>query len=124
TENQSQYKDDLSITKGKHNLKTGAEYRRTRNGSSFETQFNGFFLPYGVEDLVTDMQFGTDADNAVFGGPAYGSWYYAQASIDPTKHPATRPIYYRGFRANEIGLYLQDDWRATSRLTLNLGLRW
>lgn len=124
TENQFQYKDDLSITHGKHNFKTGAEYRRTRNGSSFETQFNGFFLPYGVEDLVTDMQFGTDADNAVFGGPAYGSWYYAQASIDPTKTPATRPIYYRGFRANEVGLYLQDDWRATSRLTLNLGLRW
>lgn len=124
TENEFQYKDDLSITKGKHNFKAGAEYRRTRNGSSFFTQFNGFFLPYGVEDLLTDMQFGTDADNTVLGGPAYGSWYYAQASIDPTKTPATRPIYYRGYRANEIGTYLQDDWRVSSRLTLNLGVRW
>src|ERR1700676_1762059 len=34
TENEFQYKDDISITHGKHALKFGAEYRRTRNGSS------------------------------------------------------------------------------------------
>ena len=124
TENQFQYKDDITITKGKHNFKTGAEYRRTRNGSRFETQFNGFFLPYGVEDLLTDMQFGANADTVAHGGPYYGSWYYGQASIDPTKTPATRPIYYRGYRANEFAAYFQDDWRIHSRLTLNLGLRW
>jgi hypothetical protein len=124
TENQFQYKDDLSITKGKHNLKTGFEYRRTRNGSSFDTQYYGFFLPYGVEDLLTDMKFGANADTAVLGYQYYGSWYYAQASIDPTKTPATRPVYYRGFRANEYATYLQDDWRIHPRLTLNLGLRW
>jgi hypothetical protein len=28
------------------------------------------------------------------------------------------------YRANEIGMYIQDDWRATKWLTLNLGLRW
>ncbi|HYU46461.1 MAG TPA: TonB-dependent receptor [Terriglobales bacterium] len=124
TENQFQYKDDLSVTKGKHNLKAGAEYRRTRNGSAFFTQFNGFFLPYGVEDILSDGKFGGDADNAVYGSPYYGSWYYAQASIDPTKTPATRPIYNRGFRANEVGAYFQDDWRIHPRLTLNLGVRW
>jgi outer membrane receptor protein involved in Fe transport len=124
TENEFQYKDDLSITKGKHNFKVGASYDRTRNGSSFFTQFNGFFLPYGVEDILTDGKFGADADQAFYGGPYNGSWYYAQASIDPTKTPATRPVYYRGFRANEVGAYVQDDWRITSRLTLNLGVRW
>jgi hypothetical protein len=30
----------------------------------------------------------------------------------------------RGFRRTELGFYLQDDWRATQRLTLNLGLRY
>ena len=124
TENQFQYKDDLSITKGNHSLKVGAEYRRTRNGSSFKTQFNGFFLPYGVEDILTDMKFGAEADSAYFGGQYYGSWYYAQASVDPTKTPATRPIYYRGYRANEVAAYVQDDWRIHPRLTVNLGVRW
>jgi hypothetical protein len=124
SENDFQYKDDLSITRGKHNFKTGAEFRRTRNGSSFFTQFNGFFLPYGVEDLLTDGKFGGSADNQFYGGNYYGSWYYAQASINPTKTPATRPVYYRGFRSNEFGAYFQDDWRIHPHLTLNLGLRW
>jgi len=124
TENQFQYKDDLSITRGKHNFKVGAEYRRTRNGSSFFTQFNGFFLPYGVEDILTDGKFGGNADQAIYGGAYNGSWYYAQASINPTVTPATRPVYYRGFRANEFAAYFQDDWRIHPHLTLNLGLRW
>jgi carboxypeptidase family protein/TonB-dependent receptor-like protein len=124
TENRFEYRDDLSITRGKHNFKTGALYSRTRNGSSFDADFNGLFLPYGVEDFLTDNQFGDAADNLFYGGPAYGSLFYAQASINPTVTPATRPIYYRGFRANEFGAYFQDDWRIHPRLTLNLGVRW
>ena len=34
------------------------------------------------------------------------------------------PIYYRGYRANEAAAYVQDDWRVSPRLTVNLGLRW
>ena len=29
-----------------------------------------------------------------------------------------------GYRAGVIALFAQDDWRATSKLTLNIGLRW
>lgn len=29
-----------------------------------------------------------------------------------------------GERGSEVGIYFADDWRATKRLTLNLGLRW
>jgi hypothetical protein len=124
TENEFIFKDDLSLTKGKHNLKAGGSYARTRNGSRFESDFFGFFLPYGIEDILTDMSFGGNADQALFGGPALGSWFYAEAAINPTVTPATRPNYYRGFRANEMSAYFQDDWRLTNRLTLNLGLRW
>jgi hypothetical protein len=124
TENRFEYRDDLSVTRGKHNFKTGALYSRTRNGSSFDADYNGLFLPYGVEDLLTDNNFGDSADTLFFGYPYYGSLYYAQASINPTVQPATRPVYYRGFRANEFAAYFQDDWRIHPRLTLNLGVRW
>jgi hypothetical protein len=125
TENEFTYKDDLSVTKGRHNFKGGGSYSRTRNKSSFDADFFGFFLPYGIEDVVTDMNFTDQADRALgYAGGYYGSWFSAEAAIDPTKHPATRPLYYRGFRANEVSAYLQDDWRIHPRLTLNLGLRW
>jgi hypothetical protein len=122
TENEFVYKDDVSVTRGKHNFKFGGEYRRTRNGSSFQAVKNGLFAPYDVEDLVTDLRFGDDVDNLLFGGPGYGSAIYAEASINPTT--GGLPEYYRGFRANETGAYAQDDWRVTRRLTLNLGVRW
>lgn len=122
TDNQFQFQDHLIVQHGKHTFKTGAEYRRTRNGSSFEADKYGEFAPYGIEDLVTDLNFGDGADQAIFGEPQFGSAYYAIASVDPTT--GKRPVYYRGYRANEFAAYLQDDWRVSQRLTINLGLRW
>jgi hypothetical protein len=122
TENEFVYKDDLSVTKGKHNFKFGAEYRRTRNGSSFDNAKNGLILPMDTEDLVTDGTFSNELEQYLFGGPLYGSIAYSEASLNPTT--GALPIYYRGFRANEVAIYGQDDWRINSRLTVNLGLRW
>ncbi|HTR26295.1 MAG TPA: carboxypeptidase regulatory-like domain-containing protein [Terriglobales bacterium] len=122
TDTQFQYQDSLSVVHGKHAFKGGVEYRRTRNGSSFFNDNNGTFLPYSIEDLVTDMTFDDEADLALFGYPAYGTMYYASASLDTTT--GGPPDAYRGFRANEFASYIQDDWRLSSRLTLNLGVRW
>jgi hypothetical protein len=123
TENQFQYKDDLSITHGKHSFKMGAEYRRTRNGSSFHNDQFGHFTSWSVEDLLTDSVFTDQLDNAFgYGAYGFGGWYYAGASVNPTNGQV--PDFYRGYRANEFGAYGQDDWRISPRLTVNLGLRW
>ncbi len=123
TENEFIYKDDLSVTHGKHNFKFGAEYRRTRNGSSFDTVKNGLVALQGVEDLLTDGTFSNELENNVLGGGyGYGSVTYSEASLNPTT--GQLPVYYRGYRANEVALYGQDDWRVSPRLTVNLGLRW
>ncbi len=122
TENQFEVKDDLSVTKGKHALKFGMDYRRTRNGSSFNALQNGAFWSWGGEDIITDSQFTDQADQLYFGGPAVGSWYYAGAAVN--KNTASLPVFYRGYRSHEMGMYAQDDWRIHPRLTLNLGVRW
>ncbi len=84
TENEFNYKDDLSITHGTHNFKMGAGYTRTRNGSSFDADFNGLFLPYGVEDILTDMHFGGSADSSllVVSRPAYLRFVVLCRSVD------------------------------------------
>jgi hypothetical protein len=120
TDTQFQYQDHLTFTRGKHSFKAGAEYRRTRNGSAFFNDNAGTFLPYGIEDLVTDNFFSDEFDQ--FFGTRYGSLYYESASVDMSTGKV--PEFYRGFRANEMAAYFQDDWRITSRLTINWGLRW
>ena len=127
TENEFIYKDDLSVTKGRHNFKTGAEYRRTRNGSSFDSYKNGLNEDDDIEDVLTDATFTNNWENwpgnpVTHGNAYYGSMYAGYASLNPTT--GQLPNYYRGFRANEVAIYGQDDWRVSSRLTVNLGLRW
>jgi hypothetical protein len=125
TDNQFQYLDALSFVKGKHNFKVGGEYRRTRNGSTFSNdQFSSVF-PWGVEDTVTDLAFSDIFGNYLSGlgyAPNYGGAFRMSAAINPTT--GTEPDFYRGYRANEVAFFVQDDWRVSSRLTVNLGLRW
>ena len=120
TENQFQYKDDISITKGNHSLKFGGEYRRTRNGSSFNADEFGHFWSWSAEDLITDSVFDDVISNAF--GYSYGGWYQAGAAVVPAT--GQLPNFYRGYRANEGAAFGQDTWRVTKRLTLNLGMRW
>jgi len=121
TDNQFQYQDHLSFIRGKHSFKTGVEYRRTRNGSSFYNDRAGTFYPNGIEDLATDLYF-TDEAAAALGDRSPGSSYSASAAVDPTT--GNLPIFYRGYRANEFAAYFQDDWRIHPRVTVNWGLRW
>jgi hypothetical protein len=132
TENLFTYKDDLSVTRGKNNFKGGAEYRRTRNGSSFDAYKYGYNVDYDIEDVLTDATFTNNLENvpglvaAIFGPgaapPVFGSMYFTIASLNPTN--GALPVYYRGYRANEAAAYIQDSWRVKPRLTVNLGLRW
>ena len=124
TENQFQYMDTMSLQKGKHSFKFGAEYRRTRNGSKFFNDAFGTFYPWSVEGELTDLQFTNIEEQLLNGGtnPYYGGAYLASASVVPSTGQV--PDFYRGYRANEFAAFFQDDWRVTNRFTVNLGLRW
>src|SRR5262249_16854446 len=42
----------------------------------------------------------------------------------PCSGPTSPPVLDRTYRWETYGFYVQDDWKATPRLTLNLGLRY
>jgi hypothetical protein len=128
TENQFSYEDAVTYTIGHHTPKAGFRFSRTRNGSSFFNDVNGLNFYWGAAGLLTDAQNETDAERILDGGTtgpnhsSFGVLYGATASQDPSTGGAPDP--YRGYRANEFAIYIQDDWKVTARLTLNYGLRW
>jgi Carboxypeptidase regulatory-like domain/TonB dependent receptor len=122
TENEFVYKDDLSVAKGKNNFKGGAEFRRTRNGSTFSSVKSGLTAFQDTEDVLTDGGFTNDLEQLMFGKSVFGALTYSEASLNP--QTGDLPNYYRGYRANEFATYIQDDWRVSPRLTVNIGVRW
>lgn len=128
TENQFSYEDSVTKTAGRHTIKVGFSFKRTRNGSSFYNDGNGSIFPWSVEGLLTDGKSDSDLDNyfsEVFTGapgPLFGALAAASASLNPTTGGAPNP--YRGYRANEFAAYAQDDFKISPRLVLNYGIRW
>jgi hypothetical protein len=59
------------------------------------------------------------ASNANFTGD-YA--YFQETSINPAN--GAKANAYRHYTTHDYSVFLQDDWKATSRLTLNIGLRW
>jgi hypothetical protein len=92
-----QYFTNFSYNTGKHNLKMGFEFRRTSINSFLDGKFRGTLSFNSLVDFLNGQ---------VDGG--------AQATGDT----------HRLTHQNSQGLYLQDNYRLTRKLTFNYGLRW
>jgi len=107
-----QVEDSISWTKGKHQLKTGFRYIHqmaspfTNTTTRGQMTFNDNFT--NNPQSVTGTGSGLAA--LLLGFPNSGSRNYLQQPYFATN--------------GEWGGYGQDNWRATARLTLNIGLRY
>jgi carboxypeptidase family protein/TonB-dependent receptor-like protein len=102
--NSFEYRDIVSVDKARHGMKFGAELRRIQDNSN-HCQFcrPGFFF-LTLSDFAQDFPL------------------FEDALVNPnTGQPTGTP---REFRRIEFGAFAQDNWRVTSRLTLNLGVRY
>lgn len=105
-----------SLTKviGRHSLDFGYEFRVARDFYNNETGQGGTFafnrdMTEGPNASVASVTAGDGIATLLLGTPSTGSIAY-NANV------AGQSLYN--------ALYVQDDWRATNRLTLNLGLRY
>jgi len=91
--------DDLFYTRGRHSFKMGALIQRYRQYMEVGTNVRG---SWAFPNLASFLQ-----------GQANSFTVLTPGSID-----------FRTYGYYTMGFYLQDDLRATPRLTLNLGLRY
>ncbi|PYS53079.1 MAG: hypothetical protein DMG13_13985 [Acidobacteria bacterium] len=102
-DNLFQYIESLIWNAGRHSVKMGGDYRRVQEnnyiGATRESlTFDGRYSGHAVADLL--LGYPTQTSRVI----------------------ENSPIMY--IRSPSFSMYLQDDWKATDRLTLNLGIRW
>ncbi len=98
--------DTLDLIRGKHNIRFGAVFR----AEEMNVRNNAFQDGFAVE---TGAQTGDDIGDLLLGGLG------VFAAHDQTFLGATTGRRWKLFRP-----FVQDDWRVTSNLTVNLGFAW
>jgi hypothetical protein len=92
----------LSFIKGKHNLRVGGELYRI-----------------SMQRGAANLEEGQLAFSAAESGFAFAS--FLLGAPNSTQTPEGLPLTFP--RANRFGAYIQDDWKVSPKLTVNMGLR-
>ncbi len=106
-----QFKDDISITRGKHNFKTGFDWVH-------EPSLGGFF-EFTPTPSVTFID---DPSVILSDKTTYPQGFATPGALSNISETSGNPYFF--LKTNMFGLYFQDDWKVSRRLTLNLGVRW
>lgn len=98
-----QLSDDISLTKGRHQLKFGGQ------AWNYRSLYRCDYLQYGY---------------AGFDGEITGDSYADFLIGRPISFSTNQPTYDLAVNSTIVAGYIQDDFRVNPRLTLNLGLRY
>jgi hypothetical protein len=102
--------DAVSWNRGKHAWKFGTEFRAGANNEIRDRSSAGSFT---ISPLITGLPSVAGTGNAL------ASFLLGEVNAASVQISDKIPS-----RASYVGLYVQDDWRVTARLTVNAGLRW
>jgi len=107
--------DTLLHTAGRHSFKFGFEFNRIQENSDYRLYSSPFLEFSGIEAFA-----------GVFGA-TYAPPYLEEATVNfdyGTPQYGQFTDTPRHFRWNRWAVFVQDDWKVTSRFTFNLGVRW
>lgn len=129
------YRDTVTWTKGKHTLNFGGDYR-TVHSSYFGTSVggpNGAYtfaagsaLPVAIpsSDGTHNLSVGDPSPSSIVSFMTGISQFYARSVAYPGFGPPGGGFAPFSMRRSVWSGWLQDDWKITRDLTLNLGLRY
>ena len=108
--------DNLLWTRGTHNFHFGGDFRRIQSNPISETnprggfQFNGTYTAGSAGCNTPGCTVGSDFADFLLGVPDTSSIAFGNAD--------------KYFRNSWVDAYVTDDWRLSTKLSLNLGVRW
>ena len=106
-DNTFDYDDSVMINKGRHSIALGGNFKRYQmNHLNEPWVYGGTFTWDSIENFLTNNPRNT---TQLLGSTTPGS---QKADVN------------RGWRQSYGAVYIQDDFKARSNLTVNLGLRW
>jgi len=137
-----QIKDNLTLVRGAHTFKTGAEWLHTNNYQVFRGFFKGRYLFDSVNGF---LRYSSPAAAGGYGpqtvGCSNGTYVTAPAACPAGSTTTGGPLLFylqssspdgiardaageSDINNDELSLFVQDKWRAGRGITIDYGLRW
>jgi hypothetical protein len=110
--------DDFTWIKGAHSFRFGGEIRRYYMNEETLPPSGSYSFNNQQTSQLGAAPAGTAWNNST--GFAYASFLLG----DARSTQLSLPFLVDGPRSQSVAFYFQDDWKVSSKLTMNLGVRW
>lgn len=119
-----QFTDNLTKNRGRHSLKTGFQYQQLRFSILQPPQGRGSFSFSGLYTEVPTNNNGNTGIAQLLLTPIAHTVPGAADFVGGADNVSASNIARTIQKRNYYGAYFQDDFHVSSKLTVNLGLRW